>query len=146
MTMQKEMWYSVLVHYRLPLRSDIHLPKVHSCMYSGLSQCRSLEQNSEVAIKLVCVQLIEHRNQSAVGPGTIAGSDHREGSVGRHDPLDIVLLPTNVWRMEGRSEGQREERRTEHNDDGQKRKRKRQIGSCEGRGGKRWQSRHEGDS
>lgn len=38
-------------------------------------------------IKPVCVQLIECRSQAAVGPGTIAGRDHREGAAGHHDPL-----------------------------------------------------------
>lgn len=49
-----------------------------------------------VVIKTVCVRLIECRSQAAVGPGTIAGRDRREGVVGRHDPLVIVLLPTNI--------------------------------------------------
>lgn len=49
-----------------------------------------------VVIKPVCVRLIECRSQAAVGPGTIAGRDHREGAAGHHDPLDIVLLPTNI--------------------------------------------------
>lgn len=49
-----------------------------------------------VVIKPVCVWLIECRSQAAVGPGTIAGRDHREGAAGHHDPLDIVQLPTNI--------------------------------------------------
>lgn len=32
----------------------------------------------------------------SVGPGTIAGKDHREGAAGHRDPLDIVLLPTDI--------------------------------------------------
>lgn len=51
---------------------------------------------SAVGIKPVCVRLIECRSQAAVGPGTIAGRDHREGAAGHHDPLDIVLLPTDI--------------------------------------------------
>lgn len=42
------------------------------------------------------VWLIECGSQAAVGPGTIAGKDHREGAAGHRDPLDIVLLPTDV--------------------------------------------------
>lgn len=51
------------------------------------------------------VCLIGRRSRAAVGPGTIAGKDHREGAAGHRDPLDIVLLPADMRRKEGRSKG-----------------------------------------
>lgn len=86
------------------------------------------------------MQLIEWRSQVGVGPGTIAGRDHREGAAGHHNPLDIVLLPTSVfegWRGGVKDDKRRRGRRTQRNDGGQKRrgKRKQQIGRSEGRRG-----------
>ena len=49
-------------------------------------------------------------SQAAVAPGTIAGKDHREGAAGHRDPLHIVLLPTDIWKMEGRSKGGHKEK------------------------------------
>lgn len=65
-----------------------------SPVFSPMIEARA--EQSAVGIKSVCVRLIECRSQAAVGPGTIAGRDHREGAAGHHDPLDIVLLPTNI--------------------------------------------------
>lgn len=65
-----------------------------SPVFSPMIEARA--EQSAVGIKPVCVRLIECRSQAAVGPGTIAGRDHREGAAGHRDPLDIVLLPTNI--------------------------------------------------
>lgn len=77
------------------------LPEVSCCdactQVSSVSpMIEARAELSAAGIKPVCVWLIECRSQAAVGPGTIAGRDHREGAAGHHDPLDIVLLPTNI--------------------------------------------------
>lgn len=53
-----------------------------------------LEPGGE-GLRPACV-CFECSSQAAVGPGTIAGKDHREGAAGHRDPLDIVILPTDI--------------------------------------------------
>lgn len=93
----------------------IHFPWycafMHACKHgSSLSpKPEPRAEQSTMMINPVCVRLIECRSQSVVGPETIAGSNHVKGAAGHHDPMDIVLLPTKIWRMEGTSEGHHKE-------------------------------------
>lgn len=76
----------------------------------SLPWLRPERSRSAAGMKPVCVHLIECRSQAAAEPGTMAGRERREGAAGHRDPLDIVLLPTDIWGMEGRSKGWHEER------------------------------------